>query len=216
MFIACNGTDRQILLRGKRTGKNVSASGSESSSRRYVPPVVSLGVCPAPSYIGGNRIGRNSPFPAIAALDKRCSCKRYRGMHGWKRMFVATVRTLFLDQIFQSVCHTYSRNACFSPCQSCNTNTVVRLATGVMSAKTSPDVRTALRLPLISTSCVFPDKQMKNMKIRVRIRFIYRYALFLRYLLFSRIRRLMRACTCIRVTTSTLSKSISMSLSLFF
>ena len=114
MFIARNRADRQVMLRGKRTGENVGASGSESGSRHYVPPVVLLGIRPAPSHIRGNRVCRDSPFPTIAPLDKRCSRKGYRGMHRRKRMIVTAVRTLFLDQIFQSVCHTYSRNSCQS------------------------------------------------------------------------------------------------------
>lgn len=32
VFITRNRADRQVMLRGKRTGKNVSASGSESGS----------------------------------------------------------------------------------------------------------------------------------------------------------------------------------------
>lgn len=75
VFITRNRADRQVMLRGKRTGKNVSASGSESGSRHNVPPVVLFGIRPAPSDIRGNRIGRNSPFPAITPLDE-CSSRK--------------------------------------------------------------------------------------------------------------------------------------------
>lgn len=75
VFITRNRADRQVMLRGKRTGKNVSASGSESGSRHNVPPVVLFGIRPAPSHIRGNRIGRNSPFPAITPLDE-CSSRK--------------------------------------------------------------------------------------------------------------------------------------------
>ena len=35
VFITRNRADRQVMLRGKRTGENVSASGSESGSIRH-------------------------------------------------------------------------------------------------------------------------------------------------------------------------------------
>ena len=94
----------------------------------------------------------------------------------------------FLIRYFRAyvipIVETPAKAPCFNPFQSCNTNTVVKLATGVTNANTSPDVRTALRLPLISTSCAFPDKQTNNTKIRVRIRFIYRYAFFVLFTFF--------------------------------
>ena len=40
VFITRNRADRQVMLRGKRTGKKIGASYSDGRAGRYIPPVM--------------------------------------------------------------------------------------------------------------------------------------------------------------------------------
>lgn len=105
--VACYGIDCQLMLLGKRAGEDVRASGADGCSGKYVPSVMLFAVYPAPAHVGGQRVCRKPPFPAVPPLDECRRGKRCGGMHRGERMAVAVVGAVFPDAVLQGI-----RDAC--------------------------------------------------------------------------------------------------------
>ena len=106
-------TEGEMVFVGKGAGEYQRTSRTDYGSGRHIPPVVLLSVYPAPSHVGGQHIGRNTPFPSVAPLDEGGGGKRNRCVHGGERMVVTPVGTLFLYDIFQGIGDTQ----CGGPCK---------------------------------------------------------------------------------------------------
>ena len=67
-----DGSYREVVLLGKRTGEYVGAAGSYGSSGEDIPPVVFLGVGTGPTDLCRQCVRRNTEFPAVATLHEGC------------------------------------------------------------------------------------------------------------------------------------------------
>ena len=68
--------------------------------------------------------------------------------------------TIYFNAYVKPTVVTPDKAPCFNPSQSCKANTVAKLATGVTKTNTSPEVRTALRLPVTCNSCPIAEKHI--------------------------------------------------------
>ena len=167
MFAVGHGGYRQIVFLGERACENIRASRSDGRSCRNVPPVVLLAESAAPSHVCGKHVCRRAEFPSVAPLHESCVGKQDAGVRRRKRVVVASVGALFLDSRYVAPSVVAVVNAaCFSPVQSFSIITPVRVANGIATSSTSPDVFTPLRA-LLSSVCAVIDKGADRQNIKI-------------------------------------------------
>ena len=159
MFAVGHGGYRQIVFLGERACENIRASRSDGRSCRNVPPVVLLAESAAPSHVCGKHVCRRAEFPSVAPLHESCVGKQDAGVG---RCFLTVYFSRYVAPSVVAVVNA----ACFSPVQSFSIITPVRVANGIATSSTSPDVFTPLRA-LLSSVCAVIDKGADRQNIKI-------------------------------------------------